>query len=699
MAPAAVCGAAQSGQERNPLIRIFLSGRVTMLLDCARHRESTGLSAAEPAARLEPHRKDKGMKRTLTTIMLLAAVVVGSGRTLASTGRPLVEPGTPAPDNNGRVFAANAYAQLPDGRLIVGVTYTGAVSPTTGLPMSNNVGFYNYDPATGQFVQEIRQGYSASGGTVTSDVGVYDENFVRIPVVLDNGDRIYRGYQALYRFSDTKGLVYHGNNFTRYCVLGPGGIIGAPTRSRDKYYSLSDGGNTLLFTNGQNFPGISKTIQSFYVQCIGADGSHSVSFSEQNWSEEYTVRVKPGASYDTHYPLVWNDYAIRSTPFGQTGMAFVRKDVKIQSAMNQSIQTVLADGQSIRGDYRVNSGVNSGDPQGFSDGGFVVGGGVTDNRTGAFLGNSVYLFGPSGSILRSVLPDDANPFGSGTVKGATLEKAMAVGRNSSQRYRNSSAITVRVDLTSSDPYSSAYWRLAMNGNPSLEIAHGQTIPGTNITVDYATMLGYTPDARSVYQFAYFPTGSTTTAWAQASYRPESGLQLDGLGKLSSSEYDYIFGPKGSRLYATGWFAPAVGTPANIIPSSMDAHGMRCDVTSSRMYGLTPEDRPVLSLNLKDPLTGETFDVYYLYDNGKLTELLDRSQLFNGKTLSTSQSPQVQTDRDAKLWVCVGQGDWPVFSVQFLDGTSGLYVVPEPATLCILALGGLTLISRRGRQRR
>jgi len=276
---------------------------------------------------------------------------------------------------------------------------------------------------------------------------------------------------------------------------------------------------------------------------------------------------------------------------------------------------------------------------------------------------------------------------------------MAVGRNSSQRYRNSSAITVRVDLTSSDPYSSAYWRLAMNGNPSLEIAHGQTIPGTNITVDYATMLGYTPDARSVYQFAYFPTGSTTTAWAQASYRPESGLQLDGLGKLSSSEYDYIFGPKGSRLYATGWFAPAVGTPANIIPSSMDAHGMRCDVTSSRMYGLTPEDRPVLSLNLKDPLTGETFDVYYLYDNGKLTELLDRSQLFNGKTLSTSQSPQVQTDRDAKLWVCVGQGDWPVFSVQFLDGTSGLYVVPEPATLCILALGGLTLISRRGRQRR
>ena len=614
---------------------------------------------------------------------------------------PIIVPGTPMPDGNGEVQGVTARSQLPDGRLIVAVDITGASSPITGLPMMTNFGAYNYSFATGQMVRELRHDYPTDEGGTPDNIGFYSGNVAGVPLVLDNGDRMYAGDKALYRYVDGKGLICHGVYFSRYCSVGPNGYIGAPTWTRDKFYTLSRDGTDLLLSNGQTLPDIATPVYFFYVKCTGADGSHAVSFSELNSGREHTIRIKAGSAYDTHYPLTGYPPAIPATAYGDTGMAFQYEgNVLIQSDMYQPLQTVLAYGQSIRGDYRVHGGKQpyTATHEGFREGGFAMGAMIRDSLTDTELGQGVYVFDTGSALVGSVLPEDTNPFGPGTVAAASFERVTVAGAEAQFRYQNPTAMTVDVQLADTGSVADqAFWRIGLDGSMALEIAEGQTVPGTNKTVKWAGLLAHTADGRSVYRFGYVVPGSTNTTDGLGCYTPGQGLRFDVDGSLSS-DYDMSVGPNGTRLYDLDmeiWFVEDGMQAVQIVPGSVEIGGRQCDVTDARQYGMTLGDRPVVRLNLRDPSTSEQFGAFYMYSDGELMELLDQSQLFDGRPI-TGGTPQ-NTHGTGRHWVCTAPGDLPVFEINFADGTVGLYALPEPGTALLLAIGGLALLRSRRRK--
>ena len=630
----------------------------------------------------------------LTVIGLLLAVCASA----RAQPVPIIVPGMPMPDGNGEVSRVRARSQLPDGRLIVGVDITRAFSPITGLPMMTNYGAYNYSFATGQMVRELRHDYPTDQGGTPDNVGVYRGD-IGVPLVLDNGDRMYQGDdESLYRYVDGNGLICHGVDFSPYCSVGPNGHIGAHSFP-GRVHTLSRNGTASVAYYGLWLPNIERRIRSGSSLCIGADGSQAVSVREQYTDNAHIVRIMAGAAYDTYYPLTYYYlFPVRATAFGDTAMAFQHEgNVLIQSAMYQPLRTVLAYGQSIRGDRRVHGGMEpfAAIHQGFREGGFAMGAVIRDSVSDTELGDGVYVFDTGGTLVGSVLPGDANPFGPGTVAYAGFGQITVGGAEAQFRYQNPTAITGYVQLVDTGSVADrAFWRIGLDGSLALEIAEGQTVPGTNKTVEWASLLAHTADGRSVYRFSYLAPGSTNSAYGLGCYTPGQGLRFDVDGRLPS-DYDLAVGPNGARLYDLGtkiWFVEDGMQAVQIVPGSVEIGGRQCDVTDARQYGMTLGERPVVRLELRDLSTAEQFAAYYMYSDGELIELIDWSQLFDGRPI-TSGAPEHIANSESH-WICTAPGDLPVFQVNFADGTSGLYAVPEPGTALVLAIGALVLLRRR-----
>jgi hypothetical protein len=70
-------------------------------------------------------------------------------------------------------------------------------------------------------------------------------------------------------------------------------------------------------------------------------------------------------------------------------------------------------------------------------------------------------------------------------------------------------------------------------------------------------------------------------------------------------------------------------------------------------------------------------------NGSLQRIIGGGDILNGKTIN---------------FVTIGpealSGDELVFAAKFTDGSSGIFVVPEPASTALLALSTLSLLYRR-----
>lgn len=628
----------------------------------------------------------------------MALALLGSAARCAwaGPGVPLVEPGTTMPDGNGRVEGVRSYQQLPDGRLVVGIDIKYAWSPITQLPLMENYGVYVLDVASGQLARDMRHDYPADQQGVPDTVGRPDRN-ADVPPVLDNGDRMYLSDDELFRFVEGQGLVNHGHGLDRILSgrlsVGPNGWIGAtgvPAPDEQGFYACGRDGTYELLRRGQRYPGRPGLIS--YLTPVASDGGggHLVFLDTFAPDDRYYVRVAPSQGADPHYPMRPGRLAV--SPYGPHGLALFTNDgILRQDATGANVRTVLQNGDVLRGDHRVHAGHTPEsayrDPVFRSLGTQLLAeAAVGDSRTGAQLGSGVYLL-EADDLLRTVLPGDVTGWGP-AIENVYVEQL--THRAARYRYQHATAITLRAQLADG---REGYLRLDRDGGTACELVAGQEIPGTDIMVEHAAFLDHTADGRSVYRISYRTPGMTgSSAIGSASYALDGGLRFDAPAAPLDTRLR-AFGPRGGRMYQSGmqiWLVDGPGPAQTLVPETVQARGLTCEVVEARPKGFTPAGRAVFALDVRDPLAWEKFKIYYLHDAGGTVELLDVSGTLNGRAIA---SAELQMD-EAAPWIHVAPGGLPVFRVQFEDGTSGLYALPEPGTVFILAAGAVWLLRKR-----
>ena len=622
--------------------------------------------------------RPEGAVGTYLVIAVATVLLVSAGPAWSSWGKPLVEYGQPAPDGNGQVLAAMAKGQLADGRLIVGLWFEGAVSPVDGTALPGNFGIYNLDMETGELVRELRHDYPWEQGGTPKNVDFYDEQFVGIPLILDNGDRIYKGdNKNLYRYVDGYGLRSHGSRLGSF-VVGRNGNIGMASWVRDRVYRLHRGGTDQLMKDGDYIPGVTNPVTPlFRAKAVCADGSVIAVFRESVTDADRVTRVLEGV-FDSQYPMYVPTYA---AGHGDSSVALFYADYITQRTMNSPPYCALAYNDSIRGDHRIHQGRPSATQWytptfvGFADGGFVAEGSVYDSLTDTHMGTGIYLFDQDGTIVNMVIPGDDNAFGDGTVR--TVGSVEVLTKCSDFAYLNVPGISFRVvldDATSPGSSDEAWWRMNLDGSLEKAFMIGEAIPGTSATITGADFYGWTIDGKSIY------TVRSSEGYNYAvCYGSVQGLTFDvNFGAdLDLGYEDEIFtSMSGDRAYEIDERIIVRTNPDGSLssagpPSSVMENG-RYELDSLRLYGFTPGGK-VLGLASLDPTDPDDAEksVYYLHDGSQAVALVDRSEPFNAKEMQWHDWAALSRGP----WVYVDSADRPVFRVTYADGSGGLYVLP------------------------
>ncbi len=631
---------------------------------------------------------------------------------------PVIPPDRLMEDGNGHVKTVDYLGQLQDGRILLTIGIDRAYSPTTGLPLPTNAGGYDYNFQTQQLVREYRYDYPAAQGGILSSVPVtFSWADFGFATVQENGDRVYaaRGSRiAVYRYRDGIGLMTQiaPTDLLRlnWIAQGWGGHLATKSGQFDttnnKMLDLAPDGTKTLIQYGGSVPGVGAASDFLTT----TDGSIPAGTTSDGWVtfavdtqgepqfEYYWVRGKYGQAINVLRNPQNNSlmtftafYSVK--PTGAQSLAlFGQPGLFVQSAPNQPVKLITADHSAPRGDNRIWSGGQI--VRGFRDGGFLMDLRIQDSSTSALIGEGVGLYTAEGNLLRNVLPGDQNPLGAGTVRDLSIDRALSL-TSAATLQALVPPILIGANLNGTPRGSldnTAYWRLDRDATLHLEYQTGTTkVPGTAKFIGSAGLIGITADGRSIYRALYEGIGNPYRTSAFLSYKPGVGLQTDLKAEddgasdgWTTSQNDFALGPMGGRAYFFDnkiWKADDGAAPSLLAwPGKEVAPGLTISAVD-RVFGFTAQDNLISRLRLSDSSSG-----LFISRGDSLVELVRFGDLLDGRTITSGTQPAM----DSRFWVGTTAWGDPILRVQFSDGTSGIYTIPEPGSLLLCAAMAMLL---------